>query len=167
MTERRALSRLRTALHLLAMGLFAGTIVELLSVQHYAGWLQKLPFALCLLGLVALVLLWWRPTPGAILAIRGLMILTSLGSLLGVYEHVRGNYAFAREVQPQAGTWDLLREAFHGRDPLLAPAALALGAALTIAATYATAALVASERWAAFGRRRDQAVDWSSWSRVR
>jgi hypothetical protein len=167
MNERRALGRLRVALHLLAMALFAGTIVELLSVKHYDGTMQKVPFALCVLGLLTLVALWWRPGPGVILATRALMIVTALGSLLGIYEHVKGNYDFAREVQPKAGVWEVLQAAFHGRDPLLAPGTLALGAFLAIAVTYAIGALAATEPWSTLSRSGKRTMDWANWPQAR
>ena len=87
MSERAALRRLTTFLHLLAAALFAGTIGELIAAKHYESTMQFVPFALCGLGLLALLALQMRPTRPVVLAIRALMIVTAGGSLLGIYEH--------------------------------------------------------------------------------
>lgn len=136
------LHRLGTFLHLLSIVLFAGTIAELLSVKHYGEPIRLVPFALCGLGLLALAAVWVRPTRGIVLVTRALMAVIAAGSLLGVYEHVRGNLEFAREVHPHASTIELLKATLTGRDPLMAPGILAVGAVIAIAATYALRAEV-------------------------
>jgi hypothetical protein len=144
MSQDLTLRRLRAFLVLLAAALFAGTIGELLAAKHYGDPIQLVPFALCGLGLLALGVIRTRPSRGTILAVRALMIVIALGSVLGVYEHIAGNYEFVREVRPGADAWSLAKATLTGRDPLLAPGILAVGAALAIAATYATAALEAA-----------------------
>ena len=131
------LRRLRIFLQLLAATLFAGTIVELLAAKHYADLLQLVPFGLCGLGLLTLGVVWTRPSRLTVLALRATMTVIALGSLLGVYEHIRGNLEFAREIHPRASTISLLQTAFTGRNPLGAPGLLAVAAAVAIAATVA------------------------------
>jgi hypothetical protein len=146
MNERAALRRLETFLHLLAAGLFVGTIGELLAAKHYDSIIQLVPFALCGLGLLALVALRLRPTRPVVLAIRALMLVIASGSLLGVYEHIATNLDFVHEVRRHADTMTVVKETLQGRDPILAPGVLAVGAAVTLAATYATSIIAAATR---------------------
>jgi hypothetical protein len=157
MNERAALRRLGAFLHLLAAGLFVGTIAELVSAQHYDETIQLVPFALCGLGLLALAALWVFPNRPVVLAVRGLMIVIAAGSLMGIYEHIVGNLGFVQEVRPHANTLTKIKETLTGRDPLLAPGILAIGATLAIAATYVTAVLatrvaVPERRYVSAGR---------------
>lgn len=133
------LRRLRAFLRLLAAVLFVGTIGELVAAKHYQEPMQLVPFALCGLGLVFLAREWKRPSARTTLTLRAVMSVIALGSLLGVYEHIEGNLGFVRELHPDAAGWTLVQAALTGRDPIGASGVLAVGAALAIAATYATA----------------------------
>ena len=137
------LQRLRVFLLLLAAGLSAGAIVELWAANHTEEPLQWVPFFLCGLSLVAIVAALLRPQRGVLLTLRGVMILMIAGSLLGIYEHVAGNVAFAQEIRPGTPTGDLLLEGLTGGNPFLAPGMLAVGALIALAATYGHPALVA------------------------
>lgn len=134
------LRQLRTFLFGLAAALFAGSIVELIAVKHDKGTLQLLPFALCAVGFVAIGLAWrTEPVGRALLAFRGLMLGIAGGSLLGVWEHLEGNYAFAHDIHPKASRMELLKATFYGRNPFMAPGILAIGALIAVAATFAVA----------------------------
>lgn len=137
MSERARLGRLAGLLNLLAAGLLVGTAVELLTVEHYADRLQLIPFALCTAGLLALVGAWRWPGRPMALAVRAVMGLLVLGSALGAYFHVVGNIEFAREIAPRIGGVALAKDAVAGGNPLLAPGALAVAAAIALAATFA------------------------------
>jgi hypothetical protein len=141
MNEQLALRRLETFLHLLAAGLFVVTIGELWAEEHYQSTLQLVPFALCGVGLLALLGLRLSPSRPMVLLVRALMIVLIAGSLLGIYEHVAGNLEFAREVRRRADTMTLIKATLHGGAPVLAPGIFALGASITLAATYATTIL--------------------------
>jgi hypothetical protein len=147
MNERVALCRLATFLHLLAAGLFVGTIGELIAAKHYDSTMQLVPFALCGLGLLAVLALRTRPTRPVVLAIRALMLVIAGGSLLGVYEHVMGNLEFVHEVRRHADTMTVVKQTLQGGAPILAPGVLAVGAAVTLAATYASSVIRTSESW--------------------
>lgn len=136
MSDQLRLRRLRTFLFALAAALFLGTVLELLAVKHYGSRLQILPLVLCGLGLVAVGIAWATPRAKAVLVVRVLMLLIAAGSVWGVYAHIEGNYAFASEIRPRERTIDHLRSALTGRDPLMAPGILAIGALVAIAATY-------------------------------
>ena len=135
------LQRLRLFLLLLAGGLSAGAIVELLAANHTEEPLQWVPFVLCGLSLVAIVAALLRPQRGVLLTQRGVMILMIGGSLLGIYAHVAGNIAFAQEIRPGTPTGELLLKGFTGGNPLLAPGMLAVAALIALAATYGHLAL--------------------------
>jgi hypothetical protein len=145
MNESAALGRLTRFLHLLAAGLFVGTIAELIAAKHYDSTMQLVPFALCGLGLMAVATLTMRPTRPVVLATRALMLVTAGGSLLGVYEHVTGNLEFVHEVRRHADTMTVVKQTLQGADPILAPGVLAIAAAITLAATYATSVMRTAE----------------------
>lgn len=135
------LSRLRRFMLGTSGLLFAGTVAELLLVDHAESFTQLIPFALCGLGLLAAAAALFRPRRAALLALRVVSALAALGSLYGVYEHVAGNVALQREVNPNAAGFEFLMGALDGGNPLLAPGVLTLAAALALAATYRHPAL--------------------------
>jgi hypothetical protein len=133
--------RLRTFLLWLAGSMCVGTIIELFLAKHYEDPLQLIPFALCGVGLIAVVAALRRPQRVRLLALRGVMSLLLLGSLLGVYEHLVNNFAFELDMRPSAVWSDVWFQALRGAAPLLAPGILAVAAVVAIAATYAHPAL--------------------------
>lgn len=141
MNDTTILQRLRRFLLWLAAGLCVGTIVELWAAEHTEDPIQYLPFLLAGVGLVTILVVLWRPQRGALLAMRGVMVVLALGSLLGVALHIFNNIAFAQEIQPNAATGELLLAGLMGANPMLAPGILALAAILAFAATYAEPAL--------------------------
>lgn len=142
MTDAEVLRRLRRFLVGAAGLLYAGTVAELLLVGHTESYAQLLPFALCVLGLGAAAAASLRePRRGALVALRVVAVLAAAGSLYGVYEHVAGNLALQREVNPNAAGGEFIMGALDGGNPLLAPGVLTLAAALALAATYRHPAL--------------------------
>ncbi|MEO8434923.1 MAG: hypothetical protein ABI596_08515 [Pyrinomonadaceae bacterium] len=130
------LLRLRRFLLVLSVSLFGGALIELWLVGHTKDTIQWLPFALCILGSLAVLLVLFRPGPGTIKALRICMAPVALGTLLGIYLHVEGNISFAREIEPNSPTTDLVLKGLAGANPLLAPGILAVAAVLAVAATY-------------------------------
>jgi hypothetical protein len=147
MSEQATLRRVGRFLYFLSAGLFIGTIGELWAVGHDKETIQLLPYALCVLGLVCLGVLRWRLDRHTVVAIRAVMIVIAVSSLLGVYEHVTGNLDFAREIHKHASTMSRLKSAVTGGAPVLAPGILAVAAAIGVAATYASAAIYSIEVW--------------------
>lgn len=144
MNDATIVQRLRNFLFGLAAFMCAGTIVELLLAKHFDEPMQIVPFVLCAAGIVVVFLAWWRPSRGALQALRGVMALLVLGSLIGVYEHIESNLEVVREVQPTAAASTVLLKTLTGAAPMLAPGILALVALLAIAATYYHPALSGS-----------------------
>ncbi len=141
MTDAEILARLRRFLLVFAVLLFGGAIVELWLVNHDEETLQLIPFFLCALGTVAALAALLRPRRATLRLLRASMALVLLGTLLGVYLHVQGNYDFQREIDPTAPAADLWRGAIAGGNPLLAPGVLSVAALLALAAAYRHPAL--------------------------
>jgi hypothetical protein len=114
----------------------AGTIIELLLAEHTEDLIQFIPFVLCGLGLAAVAVALLRPGRGTLLALRAVMGLLLVGSLLGVYEHFEGNLAFEQEIRPAATFGAVWLDVLKGAAPLLAPGILAVVAVIAIASTY-------------------------------
>ena len=114
---------------------FVGTLVELALIGHYQDWIQWVPFGLCALGLGAVALVRFAPSPGRLGAARAALGAVGAGGLLGVYQHFAHNLEFEREIRPGAALGEVLPEAVTGASPLLASGVLILAAALAYAAT--------------------------------
>ena len=136
MSAEEILRRLRRFLLLLAIVLFTGALVELWLVGHTQDFIQWLAFALAGAGALATLIALFRPGLNSVRVLRVCMVLVVLGSLFGVYEHIAGNIAFEREIQPGASTSRLLSRGLRGGNPLLAPGLLAVAAVLAVSATY-------------------------------
>jgi len=138
MTEQGALARIEQFLYGLAAFMFVGTVAELVMLEHDEGLLQKVPFALCALGLASVVAARFWPTRETQLATVVVAIVTAIGASIGVIEHIEGNLGFAKK---HATFWDKVHQALTGNAPPLAPGMLVIAAVLTLAAVFATRAL--------------------------
>jgi hypothetical protein len=130
------LARLRRFLLAFSVLLLGGALVELFLVEHTDGAVQLVPFVLCGLGALAALAALFRPRRATLLALRVSMAVVFCGSLFGVYQHVSRNFAFQKEVNPNASAGETARAALGGENPLLAPGILAAAAVLALAATY-------------------------------
>jgi len=130
------LGRLRTFLLGLAAFMALGTIGELLLVEHWGDAIQLLPFLLCALSFLAIVMVMARPQRTTVRLMRWIVGITFVGSLFGIFEHIEHNYGFALEIQPNATSSTLFWKALSGANPLLAPGILAFTALLALAASY-------------------------------
>jgi hypothetical protein len=140
-TDADVLSRLRRFLLATSAALFVGTAIELWLVGHDETAVQLIPFALCGLGLAASLLALARARRAVLVGLRACALLVAAGGLYGVYEHVSNNFAFLKEVSPNASAGEALKGALGGANPLLAPGIMILAAALALAATYRHVAL--------------------------
>ncbi len=146
MIDAVVLLRLRRFLLTTSALLFAGTLGELWLINHTEDPVQFIPFVLCGMGLLVLLVVRLRPRRATMLTLRAVMALVILGSLVGVYLHVESNLAFVREIQPNAPAREAVFGALGGANPLLAPGILALAAMLALAATYYHPALKKGEQ---------------------
>ncbi len=136
MSSEVVLGRLRNFLLALAGFMFFGTVVELALTEHWEGPVQLLPFVLSGLSLVAIIALLAQPRPLTVRLLQGIVGVTFLGSLFGIFEHIEHNIEFALEIQPNIATSELILKALGGANPLLAPGILAFTALLALAAVY-------------------------------
>jgi hypothetical protein len=136
MTESVVERGLRRFLLLTVLGICLATVIELWLTEHYQEPTQVIPFALCVISLLAVSAVIAHPSRVGILVLRGTMVLLGTGGVLGVGLHLFNNFAFEREIRPNAALVDVIINALRGVNPLLAPGILALAAALAIAATY-------------------------------
>ena len=120
---------------------FAGLIVELVLLEHWARPLQLVPFFLCGAGVAAIATFALLPTRGTGRLLQGIMVLVAVGAVIGMVQHLQGNLAFEREIFEDAPLSEALGNAIRGVAPLLAPGGLALGALVAASATYRHPAL--------------------------
>jgi hypothetical protein len=136
MSPAETLLRLRRFLLIFSVFLLAGTVVELLLVNHTENTVQFIPFILCGLGLIAVISVLIRTQRATLLVLRGCMGLIMCGTVFGIYEHVTNNIAFQLEIRPNISRSEMLSSGLRGANPLLAPGILAVAATLALAATY-------------------------------
>jgi hypothetical protein len=128
--------RLRRFLLIVVAFIYLVTLAELVLEEHFKEPNQLIPLVLCGLGMLAVLVVLFRPQRNTILALRAIMVVAALGSLLGIYLHLAANFEFELEIRPNATPGDVVTQALTGASPLFAPGILALGAVLAIAATY-------------------------------
>jgi hypothetical protein len=136
MNAAEVLRQLRSFLLVLSVLLFGGAIVELWLVGHTDSWLQWIPFVLSLAGSIASLIVLFRTQPKTVGVLRVCMVVIMLGTLFGIYQHVAGNLALEREINPGASTARLVKRGLQGGNPLLAPGIPAIAALLALSATY-------------------------------
>ena len=125
--------RLRRALLAAAAVTYLGAAVEMALVEHYDGVWQLMPFALVAAGLGTVGAAWPAPTARPWL-LAGVGAVVVVGSVLGVYFHLEGNWALAAEVRPDEPLASRVWHALSGGNPLLAPGMVGLAGALGAAA---------------------------------
>lgn len=129
------LRRTQRLLYLLAILVFLASMVELLAAKHYKELEQLIPFAIASVGILSVISHWFKPNTWSVRWMQGFMLVSAGASLLGVYFHISGNMEFVRELRPDASFGTALRQGFTGRDPILAPGVLAMGAFLALIAS--------------------------------
>ncbi|MEZ4321677.1 MAG: hypothetical protein R3F61_29655 [Myxococcota bacterium] len=102
-----------------------GIAAELALASHWHAPVQVVPFVLAGLGVVGAGL--------GLAGRRGTAVVAgalALGGGFGIWEHLEHNYGFAAEIAPTASASELVGPALVGANPLLAPGAFLLAAAL-------------------------------------
>ncbi len=136
MNTQTLVERYRAFLLGLAAFMCVGTVIELWLTEHTQEPLQFVPFILCALAIIVIAAVWIRPTRATISILRIVMGALLLGSLVGMYEHLTGNWEIVLETKPGLATMELFWAAVRGAAPMLAPGILALVAVIASAATY-------------------------------
>lgn len=134
---------LRTALLVLHVGGAAGTLAELLLLEHWEEFWQLAP--LLLLGLDLLVVAWlvFDRSAFALRTFQGLMAVCGASGLAGLWFHYSGNVEFKLELSPGLSGFALFKEALMGATPALAPGTMVYLAAIGLVYTFRHPALVA------------------------
>lgn len=113
-----------------------GLGAELLLLEHFEDWRQKIPLAL--LSLALLVLLWHgidrRGAP--VRALQLVMVVFIAAGAIGMTLHYQGNVEFELELRPSLSGMELFRKSMMGATPALAPGSMIQLALIGLAYTY-------------------------------
>jgi len=136
MDSNTVLTQVRRFLFIIAIGVFAMTVTELIFLGHWNKWIQFMPFLVSVIGITTLAFVYFRPSRTNIIITYWTMIVIGICSFIGFYEHMSNNYQFWLEIQPNSTIWELIKATFEGENPVLAPGILLLGAAIGLVAIY-------------------------------
>lgn len=115
---------LRTLL-LVLVGVGAlGLLVELALLEHWTAAPQFVPLATLTLVLAATSALAVRPGRTTVRLFGAVMIVAVVAGLTGIGFHLFDNWAFEREIAPEASAAAILVPVLTGATPLLAPGSL-------------------------------------------
>ena len=132
-----AFGRIRVMLaSLLTLGL-AGTVIELVLLDHVEEWRQLLPFAA--IGGATVMLAWvvLRPSRTSVRVFQAVMAALIAAGVAGVWFHYRGNLEFQMEMDAtQRGLSLLLKVLGAKTPPALAPGVMVQLGLLGLVYTY-------------------------------
>lgn len=115
---------LRTLLLVTLLVSIAGTLAELLLLEHFEDAWQWAPIILLGSGLVTLLWYALERGPVSLNVLRGLMVLSVVSGVIGLLLHYKGNVEFELEMYPDLSGWKLFRDSMMGATPALAPGAM-------------------------------------------
>ena len=121
-----------------------GLEIELALLRHADSFSQLIPHIVLLIGLLATVLVYLRPSAATLRAFQAIMWLFVAIGLLGVFFHLKGNLEFATERDPSLSGFKLIWKVLRGATPALAPGALSQLGLLGLIYTYNHPALALS-----------------------
>jgi len=108
-------------LGVLVLGL-AGTVTELVLLEHYEQPLQLVPVILIVAAIAAIVWQVMRHTAASLRALEIVMALFVLAGFAGVVAHFFGSAEFQLELNPSMSNWELVEKILRAKaPPLLAP----------------------------------------------
>jgi hypothetical protein len=128
----------RFALALAAIGA-VGTLLELTLIKHYASKDQVIPYVLLGLSALGVIAVTVRPTALVLRVFQVVMVVTILGSGIGMLEHLKVNARNAGAITDNdrfPTTPSAILAGVNGFAPLLAPGVLAQVGLLGLAFTY-------------------------------
>lgn len=116
------LPTIRTCLLALLLFGLAGTIVELLLLEHYEEGFQLVPLGLIAAAMAVIAWHVARPNARSVRALQVVMLFFLLAGGLGVVLHFRGAAEFQLEMDKSQHGWPLFQKAMRAKDPpVLAP----------------------------------------------
>jgi len=107
-----------------------GLIAELLLLEHFEGFWQKLPVALIAISFVIIFWHFLSKNKASRKVTQSLMLLMIAAGSWGVWMHYHGNTEFELELHPSAKGFELFWSSIKGATPVLAPGAI-VGLGLT------------------------------------
>lgn len=135
---------LRTLLLLTFVVSLTGVLAELLLLEHFEDAWQWAPIGI--LGASLLTLGWHalERGPASLNVLRGLMVLSLVSGLVGVFLHYQGNVEFEIEMYPDLTGWNLFKDSMMGATPALAPGSMIQIGLIGLAWTFRHPAIVKS-----------------------
>ena len=126
----------RWVLGVLVLGL-AGTVTELVLLEHYEHALQVVPLVLILAAIAAIAWQVVRNDDASLRALAVIMVLFVLAGFAGVAAHFRGSAEFQLDLNPSISTWELVEKVMRAKaPPLLAPGMMLQMGLLGLAYVY-------------------------------
>jgi predicted membrane channel-forming protein YqfA (hemolysin III family) len=125
-----------SVLGILVLGL-AGTVTELVLLEHYEQVLQLVPVVLIVAAVAAIVWQVMRNDAASLRALEIVMALFVLSGFAGVAAHFHGSAEFQLELNPSMDTWELVEKILRAKaPPLLAPGMMLQMGLLGLAYVY-------------------------------
>jgi hypothetical protein len=126
----------RLLLAIIVLGM-AGTIADLLLLEHYEDGWQAPPLVLLAAGIGLALLVALRGTPVALTAFRVVMAVCILSGAVGVALHYTAVSEFQREIDPELAGWPLVAKVMTAKaPPVLAPGVMVQLGLLGLLYTY-------------------------------
>ncbi len=123
-------------LGVLVLGL-AGTVTELVLLEHYEQPLQLVPLVLIVAAVAAIAWQVKRDTATSLRTLEIIMALFVLAGFAGIAAHFRGSAEFQLELNPSMSTWELVEKIVRAKaPPLLAPGMMLQMGLLGLAYVY-------------------------------
>jgi len=111
----------RWILAILMLGL-AGTVTELLLLEHYEQPMQFVPLILIVAAVAVLAWEFRRHDTASRRAVQIVMALFVLAGFVGFVAHFHGSAEYQLELNPEMSNWELLEKVLRAKaPPLLAP----------------------------------------------
>jgi hypothetical protein len=123
-------------LGVLVLGL-AGTVTELVLLEHYEQPLQLVPVVLIVAAVAAIIWQVMRDTAASLRTLEIIMALFALAGFAGVAAHFHGSAEFQLELNPSMSNWELVEKILRAKaPPLLAPGMMLQMGLLGLAYVY-------------------------------
>ena len=107
-----------------------GLIAELILLEHYEGFWQKLPVVLISVSFIMIIWHVLKNNTFSKKSTQTIMVLMILSGSWGLWMHYSGNTEFELDLHPSVKGFDLFWDAVKGATPVLAPGAM-VGLGLT------------------------------------
>jgi hypothetical protein len=126
----------RWVLGVLGLGL-AGTVTELVLLEHYEQPLQFVPLVLIVAAVAAIAWQVMRNDATSLRALEIIMVLFVLSGFAGIAAHSRGSAEFQLDLNPSMTVWELVGKVMRAKaPPLLAPGMMLQMGLLGLAYVY-------------------------------